>query len=124
MHEKIIDPELPKIDPERKKVMEDPARKKAATDVAQLAVERLNNIHGTKFGAALVEQFATYVVEQAVDIDAEVLKKHATNLTAVRLVNPDDWSKRKSWLSVPKGHRLLKALMGIVREADKAAEKI
>lgn len=116
--------ETPKIDPERKKVMEDPARKKAATDVAQLAVERLNNIHGTKLGTALIEQFAAYIIEQAVDVDADVLKRHATNLTTVRVVHPDDWSKRKPWLSVPTGHRLLKALMGIVREADKAAGKI
>lgn len=104
--------------------MTDPARQKAAKDVAELAVERLNHIHGTKFSSALIEQFAAYIIEQATDVDADVLKKHATNLTAVRVVHPDDWSKRKPWLAVPKGHRLLKALMGIVREADKAAGKI
>lgn len=102
----------------------DPARQKAATAVSQLAVDRFNNIHGTKLGAAMIEQFAAYIVEQATDVDAGVLQKHATNMTTVRVIDPDGWSKRKAWLSVPKGRRLLKALMAIVREADKAAEKI
>lgn len=94
-----------------------------ATTIAQFAIERLGNIHGTKFGEGLVGQFSAYIIEQASDVDADSLKRHATNLAAYKLTEPEAWARKKSWLSVPKGRRLLKALMGIVREADKAAEK-
>lgn len=104
-------------------IRNDPERRRYAASVAQFAVERLNNLYGTRFGDALVKQFTDYVLEQATDIDADVLKKHAVNLGAWKLTDPDAWGKRKPWISAPKGHRLLKALMGIVREADKAAEK-
>ena len=102
-----------------KKIIEDPERKKAAHEVALLAVDRFNNLHGSKFGAPLVEQFSSYIIEQATDVDAAVLKKHATNLTAMKLIDPDAWSRRKPWLAAPKGHRLLKSLMKIIREGDK-----
>lgn len=117
-----VEAEAKKRAEELKEIQNDPERKRLATNVAQYAVERLNNIHGSKFGPELVEQFAQYTIEQAVDIPADVLAKHASNLAAMKLIDPDGWAKRKPWLSAPKGRRLLKALMNIVREADKASE--
>lgn len=98
-------------------------RQRHATSVAQLVVDRFNNIYGAKFGDELVAQFSRYIVEKAVDVDADALKRHATNLAAYKLTDPDAWGRRKPWLSAPKGERLLKSLMRIVREADRAAKK-
>lgn len=110
--------------PREDRVMtQDTDRKKVTDDIAALVVERFNKIHGTSHGADLAKPFSDY--SEAQEISTDSLRRHLTNLTSWKLVDPESWSAAKPWLTTPKKGqpKLLKALLAIVREADKVAER-
>lgn len=95
-------------------------RRKVAVEVAELAGERFKNLYGAPLGAIARQAFVDWITQEATDIDVEMLKNDVKSLEWQRGSQPAEWDRRKQWLNPPKGKRLLKALLAIVKEASTA----
>ncbi len=101
-------------------------------ELADLTVERFCNVYGAKRSEDVVKAFVEAVgMEVAKDpSDAERwLPNDLANMRRFKSEEPDEWKARKPWLRAPeRGPRLLKVLVGLVKDAairaNKAAKKV
>lgn len=97
-------------------------RRPLAEAIATLVAERFKNIYGVGPGQTTVKAFEDWIVMEATDRSPETIKLDLDALKWHRDNRPAEWDKRKPWLKAPKGRRLLKTFLTIVREAADAAE--
>lgn len=96
------------------------ARRAVATKIAELAGERFKNLYGSPLGQVPTKAFVDWIVQEATDIDTEMLSNDVKALAWQRECQPNAWDKRKAWLNPPKGKRMLKALLNITHDARDA----
>ncbi len=95
-------------------------RRKVAVELADLASERFKNLYGSPLGTVARQAFVDWITQEATDIDVDMLKNDVKAMAWQRGSQPAEWDRRKQWLNPPKGKRLLKALLAIVKDASEA----